>query len=295
MIAVAVALVAVTRPSPDSAPPGGASGGVRATCVAAAGADPSADLAILRTRASQISGGSVSLAVAGTRITADLPGAKRDDVATFCASTTLQLRPLIAPVVVTNDTTAFPADLPLPASEQEYDRLTPAQRLVITDHLRTATCPAQSATAQRPMVACTAQGAQRMAALVGPAVVNPDGITGASPVAPSAETGALDWSIAVRLDDAAAADLSAYTTAHNSGEQQTGELSRCGSASTPCADYMASVVNGTILVLPLTLAPLAGGVLQLSGGMDRAAAQRLAAALSSDPLPVPLRSGAVTT
>ncbi len=89
---------------------------------------------------------------------------------------------------------------------------------------------------------------------------------------------------------------SRYTTAHNADNSQTsGSVASCSPRTTPCGDYVAVVLDGDVISVPVTLSPITGRFTQISANFTATSARALAASLSTDALATPLRTESVVT
>lgn len=285
-------IVAVVRTSTDHAVPPGAPHGVRVTCVPTSSRSATDDDRALRARMEKLAehGG---MFMGDRMVTITVPGADRKAVSGLCASHSLEFRPLVAPTVLGSTSSGTSVSMSgLPKSDDAYDRLTATQKSDVTAMLRSAPCtPTSSTSVDGPTVACVVEQAAggRLVALLGPAVVTQSDVVAATVVPPSTEGGVLDWTVAVTLDEVAAHNWATYTARHHSSVATGASSRNCATSTTPCADFVAVVYDGQVISLPQTVAAIAGGMTQISGGFDEKSARSLAAALSAAPLPVPLR------
>lgn len=67
-----------------------------------------------------------------------------------------------------------------------------------------------------------------------------------------------------------------YTTAHHETRKRSANPQQCASNGTPCADFVAFVVNGSAVKVPVNLAPMTDGHIQIVGNLDRQTATTLA-------------------
>lgn len=301
-----VALVDAASSGDSSTPPSvPGTKGVQVTCAASGGADAGADRTALLARAKKIAHGdaTATATVTGSTISVTVPGATRADVAGLCTSSSLALRPLIAPPVPYHaGTSADPLrrlGFDVPASEAAYDRLTTQQRTALATALGTASCAPAADSAKGPMVACDdgRTAGSKLVALLGAPLVAGSDVAGARAQAPNVAggSGSVEWTVAVTFDHAAARTWSTYTSRHHTSPTASSASVLDCSAGIPCRDYVGFVTSGRLLSLPLTVATIPSGTTtQISGNFTEASAKSLAAALRSGPLPVPLTPVSVT-
>jgi preprotein translocase subunit SecD len=133
------------------------------------------------------------------------------------------------------------------------------------------------------MIACDPR---RHAFLLGPTIARGIDVMAATPVGP--DQGSTQWGVLVTLDATGRVALSRYTARHNADATPAGGPGSCGRAGTPCADFVAFVVDGVVVSAPVTLAPITGDSLQILGNFTQNSAALLAAELAQGPLPVPI-------
>jgi len=193
----------------------------------------------------------------------------------------LEARPLIAPAIRISSTGPKVADplrgLPfaVPSSEADYARLSGAQRGQLLAALARTDCAAQAASDAAVRVACTgAAGAPLVAVLLGPTVFGTRDVARAVAVAPSID-GVTEWTVNLELNSRGAAAWLHYTSAHYETDPGVADPSRCASNRVPCRDFVAFVVDGRAISVPITLAPL-DRFTQISGNFTERTAKRLA-------------------
>ncbi len=199
-------------------------------------------------------------------------------------SATLEVRPLLAPAVAVDSSSPTSTNpLPglsfdLPTSAVGYDLLTTAQRRDLQTALTHTDCASQSESEARIRVACISTGGQQIAVLLGPSIFGTDDVIGAEALPPSPSAGQLQWAVALTLDSSAATAWSRYTTAHHANNPGSGAPTQCASGNVPCSDFVAFLVDGNVIWVPLTLAP-SGRVTEISGGFNERDATTLAHSL----------------
>lgn len=294
--AVAVAVLAITGTGTDKTPSGGDSTGTVVTCKATGPGDVAQDRSTLLTRAKAVSDGTPTVRVDGSTVSITVPGASRHAVAGLCASTSLELRPVIAPAVGLRSGPAGNPD-PLgdlgfaaPTTEAAWDALTPAQQHKIDNRLATASCRPVPAGSVAPVVACMDEAdnyGPGDVVLLGATVLDGTSVTSATALAPNARTAA--WTVNLTFDRHGAQAWSAFTGAHHTSDaSSSATLSTCASYSTPCEDFVAFVSDGRAISVPLTNARLSSQT-EISGAFTKKSAQRLATALQQGQLAVPLK------
>ena len=292
VIAAAAGAVALTGNGNPS--PSGATAGTIVTCAPTGTGSASRDTSILLSRAAGLTDGTASVARHGRLVEVRVPQATRHDVANLCASTSLALRPVIAPAVPVTDRAATRTHplahlgFPAPTTETAYDRLTATQQRKISSRLASTDCVHPSAAASTPGVVC----GRGIAYLVGATVLDGTSVTSAQAQAPGSAGTTTDvaWSVRLSFDRHGAHSWSQFTRQHHAGQGSTVDATdtNCSSTTVPCEDFVAFVSNGRVIAAPLTTAALSSQT-QISGNYTKAAAHRLAAALRNGQLPVPLR------
>ena len=195
----------------------------------------------------------------------------------------LEARPLIAPAVVVTPGSHRLADplgaLPFaaPTTAAEYRRLDPAQRQQLAAVLARTECAVQAGSDAPVRVACTsAFGGPLFALLLGPSIFDDSGLLDARAVEPSGLSSA-QWTVEITLDRPASRAWLRYTTAHHRLDPGSADPRRCGS-DVPCADYVAFVVDGQAVSVPIILGPL-DRFTEISGNFTERTAKRLAQGL----------------
>jgi preprotein translocase subunit SecD len=196
----------------------------------------------------------------------------------------LEVRPLVAPAVPVTPSGARSPDplhaltFPVPRSETGYDRLSAAQQQQLLAALATTDCSTQTASTAPTRIACADGPGHRQptAYLLGPSIFGRDQLADAQPIAPSAPSGSGEWSVLLTLGKRASTAWARYTTAHHALSAGKVDATQCASSGTPCADFVAFVVNGSAVTVPGTLAPITGGRTLISSNLDRQTATTLA-------------------
>lgn len=196
----------------------------------------------------------------------------------------LEVRPLVAPGVSVPPSGGQATDplqaltFPIPSTEAAYDRLSPAQQQQLRSALASTDCDNRSPSTAAARVACgPALGGSRTAYLLGPALFGNAGIKSAAALEPPVDQA--QWTVSLMLRAPAAAALARFTTAHHTSGT-AGEAAQCGPGGAPCGDYLGFVVNGSVVSLPITLMPINGGAIQISGNLDKQSATALAQELN---------------
>lgn len=204
-------------------------------------------------------------------------------------ATTLEARPLIAPPVTVHASGPYRDDplrslnFAIPTTDTAYSALTPRQRADLRAALAETDCAAQGGSTAAWRVACdeTPRGEDIHAYLLGPAVLGRRDVVRAEAQAPNlgAGGGSAQWTVALALDRAGAARWHSFTNRHNTGGAGTSTSAvGCSPTGVRCADYVAFVVDGSVLAVPVTQAAL-GADTTISGDFTAAAARSLAARL----------------
>jgi len=198
------------------------------------------------------------------------------------ASGALEVRAVIMPAqhVATVQPGAFAA-VHVPADEDAYSRLTPAQHTQLVNALRGVDCahpPALPKTDVR--VVCDAYS---YAYLVGPAIFTAHDVRSAAPIAPTRNGVTPQWRIALSLSSSGGDRMWDWTSQHHTDfpdgvytVTQTSAKPPCGeSVKTPCSDFLAYISDDVVVSVPVTFDPFRTAVL-LSGDFTKASATRLA-------------------
>lgn len=204
---------------------------------------------------------------------------------------TLEVRPLIGPparVTCGSHCTGDPfaalnrAGVAVPTDAAGFARLPAARRTRITTALGRADCATTGRQHGPYLIACDhgQDTGSRLAFLLGEPVFVAADVRTASATAPDSSQGLTAWSVLLRLTRSASNALAKWTAAHNTaGTTPSGSITGCAPSGTPCDDYLAVVVDGYVLTAPYNNSSVTGGLLQLTGGLTRASAERLAAGL----------------
>jgi hypothetical protein len=194
----------------------------------------------------------------------------------------LEVRPLLAPAVPLASSGPRSPDplsgLPfeIPNTAAAYDRLSTTQRQQLLAALAHTDCAAQEGSQAPTRVACNRPiDGEQTAFLLGPSIFGKPHLTRAEALAPDAGVGNLHWTVAITLDSQATRAWSSYTTAHHTNQTSSVGPTQCATGSIPCADFVAFLINGDVLSVPVTLAPL-GSSTQITGNFDEQAATTLA-------------------
>ena len=226
----------------------------------------------------------------GDRLIVTMTGVPRAQARTLCDRGVFEVRGLVTATRLSSCAGAAcgrtrPADLP--TTEAAFAEVSAARKAVVTRALTNANCATPDPNPKAPaLIACNPL---RRAFLLGPTITSGVDVVAATPVGPS--EGSTQWSVLVTLDAAGADALAAYTRQNNAGGRPpTGTPDSCGRGAigTPCADFIAFLVDGVVLSAPVTLAPITGGSVQIVGNFTQDTATLLAAELAQGALPVPL-------
>lgn len=302
IVAAAVGAVVFTACSSSS----GHRPGVSVVCAPdAAGQDVSADRGLIQQRADALARGShATVTIGPDGITATIPGAHRADAERLCHTSTLQFRGLLAPVQTVACGTAcvadpLPGDVVVPNAEvcpspampagpscQAFADLTAAQQRELEAGLSRFACSSAAREDADPggaFLACDQDGKQVY--LLGHSIVDGSQVASASAQAPdlTGGSGNTQWTVALHLTGVGANAWHAWTTHYNT--QQTLNPARCAPTEGQyCSYFVAFVLDGTALALPITQAPLSDRT-QISGGgrsgFSEKQARQLAAELSA--------------
>lgn len=226
----------------------------------------------------------------GDRLIVAMTGVPRAQARTLCDRGVFEVRGLVT--ATRRSSCAGPAcgrtrPADLSTTEAAFNKLPAARKAVVTRALTNANCAEPHPNPKSPaLIACNPL---RRAFLLGPTIASGVDVVAATPVGPS--QGSTQWGVLVTLDAAGADALSGYTRQNNvRGTPPTGSPDSCGRnpIGTPCADFIAFVVDGVVLSAPVTLAPITGGSVQIVGNFTQDTATLLAAELAQGALPVPL-------
>jgi preprotein translocase subunit SecD len=225
------------------------------------------------------------------------PGTTPAQAGTLCTDHRLDLRPLItAAVPISGATSGDPlSTLPFapPTTEGGYRRLSPSQRDRLTTALAHTDCAAlKSPTAAAGRVVC--DGSPARALLLGPTIAGGTQVASAAALPPD-QSGSAEWTVAITFRTAGQTAWSSYTTAHNTGGQSgaVASATACGPTRIPCADFVAFVLDGSVLSVPVNLDAVTGSTTQITGGLTQAAATTLAGQIADGQLAVALRTVSV--
>jgi preprotein translocase subunit SecD len=187
---------------------------------------------------------------------------------------------------------------PVPTSEKEYNKLSSAQQQELQSRLATLDCTADQpdGVAQRnqPLVACDSKqpGKATLAFLLGPVIVPGTEISSATANPPdfSGNGGSAEWTVSLSLKSSGSSAWAKYTGAHNTGGQTvSGSITSCGTSTTPCANYVAFVLDGVVISSPYNRDAINGQPTQISGGFTESSATLLARQLKYGALPLSFR------
>jgi hypothetical protein len=204
---------------------------------------------------------------------------------------TLEVRPLIgppAPVRCGSGCSGDPfaalsrAGVAIPTTAAGFAKLPTAQQHEVTTALGRAECTTTGRQHGPYLVACDRgqNTGSRLAFLLGEPVFGAADVRAATAMPPSPAQGATEWTVLVQLTRSARTAFATWTAAHNTGGRAAaGPVTACAPTGTPCADYLAVVVDGRVLTNPYNSSPVTGGVLQLAAGFTETSAKRLAAGL----------------
>jgi hypothetical protein len=259
------------------------------------GGDVVDDEAALAGRVRTFRGGVSAAITHGDELTVTMTGVPRAQARTLCNRGVSEIRGLVTATQRSSCVRPSCGHTPtdeFPTTEPTFDALPSLRKAAIARALRNAACATPHARPLTPVeIVCDAH---RRAYLLGPTLARGVDVVAATRLRPS--PGSTRWSVLVTLDAAAQDALSRYTNQNNvGGTPPTGGPQACGSVAigTPCADYIAFVVDGVVISAPVTLAPITGGTVQISGDFTRDTATLLAAVLAQGPLPVPLEFGSL--
>jgi preprotein translocase subunit SecD len=256
-----------------------------------------ADRQTLLSRLGQIGvhDGTVQLESAN-RFVITAPGAAASQVATLCNDHPFEMRPLVAPAAPDTGELAGPTYplslLPFkpPTSDSGYRQLSLRKKQQIRSALEQLACAGgDTATATGDRVICDTRTPNVVALLLGPAILNGTQVSAATATPPDPRSGQTAWTVTISLRPAAQAVWSAYTAAHNTAASATPtSVSTCGSPQTPCANFVAFILDDTLIAIPATTPATSGTTTQISGHFDKAAATRIAALITNGQLASPL-------
>lgn len=275
---------------------------IRVSCSSPGGTAIAGDQATVRTRATRLGARVVAVRSAGATLEVDVRGISQDDARTLCANPTVQLRGLIAPAVkVTCTADACAADSvtkalraahvdPPPLTEVSYSALSQAQQHSIAAALARFDCSSSEHSADDPASYFASCGSG-VAYFLGPAIVSGADIAQARAAGPDKTDPA--WRVNLDMTKAGAAAWAQYTGAHNTNNMPlAADVTSCSLNTTPCATWVAFVVDGKVVSVPYNAEAITGGSTTFSGSFGAAKAKRLAALLDSA-LSVPLRLDSV--
>jgi preprotein translocase subunit SecD len=186
----------------------------------------------------------------------------------------------------------------VPKSEEEFNKLSSAQKQELQSRLATLDCTADQpdGLAQRgePLVACDSKqpGKATLAFLLGPVIVPGTEISSASANPPdfSGNGGSAEWTVSLSLKSSGSSAWAKYTGAHNTGGQNANSpITQCGPSGIPCANYVAFTLDGAVISSPYNRDAINGQATQISGGFTESSATLLARELKYGALPLNFR------
>lgn len=289
-----------TPPRPTSSPPTAST--IRVSCSSPDGTAVAGDQPTVRARATALGAQVVAVRSSSATLQVDVRGIPEDEAHTLCASPAVRLRGVIAPAVhvtcaadtcaagsVTDALRAAHVDPP-PLTEASYSALSPAQRHRIAAALARFDCSSVQHERDDPasyFVGCGTGAAY----FLGPAIVSGTDVAQATAARPDGAHP--EWRINLDLTTAGAAAWAQYTGAHNSnGTPPSVDVTSCSLDTTPCATWVAFVVDGNVVSAPYSIEAITGGTTQITGQFDGTEAKRIAALLDSA-LSVPLHVDSV--
>ncbi|HKF31851.1 MAG TPA: protein translocase subunit SecD [Jatrophihabitantaceae bacterium] len=187
----------------------------------------------------------------------------------------------------------------VPKSEEEYNKLSSAQKQELQSRLTTLDCTADQpdGLAQRgePLVACDSKqpGQATLAFLLGPVIVPGTEISSASANPPdfTGNGGSAEWTVSLSLKSSGSSAWAKYTGAHNTGGQNANSpITSCGPSGIPCANYVAFTLDGAVISSPYNRDAINGQATQISGGFTESSATLLARELKYGALPLNFRA-----
>lgn len=216
------------------------------------------------------------------RIAGDLPV----DADAVCRFAGLEIRALVAPgQLVTCRTTDHSCSataidqLQMPESNDAFEHLSPAAKHSISAALAGFDCSStvMELQAGHPwLVACDKPSSNRLSYLLGPVVVPGIQVTDAQAMPPDPSNGDFSWFVSLSLSGLGADSLGKYTAAHNTGRQEPAvSASSCSPTTTPCSDFIAYLLDGTVLIATYVKDRIGAGPIQLDN-LTKAEAQTLA-------------------
>lgn len=183
----------------------------------------------------------------------------------------------------------------VPLDDKSFDALPQPTKLAIQGALAKFDCASAQAERDLPnsyFVAC-APGSEYgistkyAAFLLGPVIVAGNQIDTADALAPNGQQGQFAWSVQLALKGSGQAAWAQYTGAHNvNGDQSAPSVTGCTAASTPCADYVAFTLDGSVISAPVNLGAINGQNTQITGNFDSTSANDLANKLKYGALPL---------
>lgn len=299
LAAAALLLAAGCTSSSAGKPHHSGAAGVVVECTSSRGGNASADRAVLAKRAQHLTTATPTVLITNSEVHVTVPGASAASVRQLCQPGNLNFRAVVAPAVRAGCggcAEHLVSAGPLAKSDAEFDKLSSAEQHTIEQRLASFECASSALerdASTRDFLACDSK---KLVYLLGPAIVSGNQIQSATANAPNSAQGGQLWTISLTLDAAGARAWAAYTTAHNTGGtiEQSATPTNCGPTSTPCSDYVAFVLDGTAVSVPVTQEPINGVATQISGSFTESSAKALAASLDAGALPVPLTFDQVT-
>jgi preprotein translocase subunit SecD len=175
----------------------------------------------------------------------------------------------------------------VPLTDTEYDKLSATNKQLLTAALASFNCKSAQNESDLPKsyyVACDDQG---RAILLGPVIVPGTQIDTASASEGNAQQGQFGWSVLLSLKGSGQSAWANYTRAHNiNGAQNFPDVSGCSTSGTPCADYVAFTLDGSVISSPVNTTTINGQDTQITGQFTATSAKDLANELKYGALPL---------
>ncbi len=178
----------------------------------------------------------------------------------------------------------------VPLTDTDFQKLPQPQQGALAAALANFDCAAGQTEKDIPDSYFLACDSSQRVFLLGPVIVAGKQISSASAVAPNLANGQTAWTVRLELKGSGQARWADYTAKHNvGGVAPTADITACGTG-TPCADYVAFTLDGTIISNPYNNETINGGSTEITGSFTSSTARDLANKLKYGALPLSFKT-----
>jgi preprotein translocase subunit SecD len=175
----------------------------------------------------------------------------------------------------------------VPLTDTDYDKLSPTNKQLLTAALASFNCKSAQNESDLPNHYYVACDLQHNAFLLGPVIVPGTQIDTATASSGNAQQGQFGWSVVLSLKGSGQASWADYTKAHNINNAANWPApTACSTGGTPCADYVAFTLDGTVISSPVNQTAINGGNTEIQGQFTATSAKDLANQLKYGALPL---------